>query len=41
MIDYKIEYIYNIVLSVFIGIIIVIFINNIYEKPIVPIIYKK
>lgn len=41
MIDPKIEYIYDIILSLFIGIIIAIVFSQLFENPIVLIVYKK
>jgi hypothetical protein len=41
MIKPDIENIYNIILSIFLGIIIAIIINEFYQKPITQTIYKK
>ncbi len=41
MIDPQIEYKYNIMLSIFLGIILAIIINQFYAKPITKVLYKK
>lgn len=41
MIDPQIEHKYNIMLSIFLGIIMAIIINQFYTKPVTRIIYKK
>lgn len=40
MIDPKIENIYNIILSLFLGIVVALVVNELYKKPITIIIYK-